>query len=238
MRIHYLQHVPFEGLGSIECELKKKGHKITSTKLYNEKITTSLKDIDWLIIMGGPMGIYDDEIYPWLKEEKQFIKEAVSAEKIVLGICLGAQLIADVLGAKVYKNKYREIGWFPLTITPETDKTILSNVLPNQFEAFHWHGDTFDIPKGAVAIAESDACKNQGFIFNNRVLALQFHLETTPESATALVKNCADELDGSHYVQSEDQISENPQKFSNINKIMSNVLNAIENNNLKNNLNI
>lgn len=233
MKVHYLQHVPFEGLGSIEYELRKKCYKLTSTKLYNEKITASLKDIDWLIVMGGPMGIYDEKIYPWLIEEKQFIKEAVSAGKIVLGICLGAQLIADVLGAKVYKNKYREIGWFPLTVTPETDNTILSKVFSKQVEAFHWHGDTFDIPKGAVAIAESKACKNQGFIFDNRVLALQFHLETTPESATALVKNCADELDGSQYVQSEEQIFENPQKFSNINKIMSAVLNALENNNLK-----
>lgn len=233
MKVHYFQHVPFEGLGSIECELRKKCHRITSTKLYNEKITVSPKDIDWLIVMGGPMGIYDDEIYPWLKEEKQFIKEAVSAGKIVLGICLGAQLIADVLGAKVYKNKYREIGWFNLNITPKTDNTILSKVFSQPVEAFHWHGDTFDIPNGAVSIAESDACKNQGFIFDNRVLALQFHLETTPESATALVKNCADELDGSQYVQSEEQIFEKPEKFSNINKTMSAVLNALEINNLK-----
>lgn len=233
MKVHYLQHVPFEGLGSIECELKKKCHRLTSTKLYNEKITASLKDIDWLIVMGGPMGIYDEKTYPWLIEEKQFIKEAVSAGKIVLGICLGAQLIADVLGAKVYKNKYREIGWFPLTVTPETGNTILSKVFLQQVEAFHWHGDTFDIPKGAVAIAESNACKNQGFIFDNRVLALQFHLETTPESATALIKHCGDELDGSQYVQSEEQIFENPQKFSNINKTMSAVLNVLENNNLK-----
>jgi GMP synthase-like glutamine amidotransferase len=229
MKVHYLQHVPFECLGNIECELKKKGHKITSTKLYNEKITTMIKDIDWLIIMGGPMGIYDEKIYPWLLEEKQFIKEAISAGKIVLGICLGAQLIADVLGAKVYKNKYREIGWFPLTVTPETNNTILLKVFSKQVEAFHWHGDTFDIPKGAIAIAESKACKNQGFIFDNRVLALQFHLETTPESATGLVKNCGCELDGSQYVQSEDQIFANPQKFYDINQIMSLVLNALEN---------
>ena len=232
MKVHYLQHVPFEGLGSIECELKKKGHKITSTKLYNEKITTSIKDVDWLIIMGGPMGIHDEKTYPWLLEEKLFIKKAISAGKIVLGICLGAQLIADVLGAKVYKNKYREIGWFPLNITPKIDNTILSKVFPKQFDTFHWHGDTFDIPDGAIAIAESEACKNQGFIFNNRVLALQFHLETTPESATGLVKNCGCELDNSQYVQSEDQIFENPQKFYDINQIMGLVLDTLENNNL------
>lgn len=228
MKVHYFQHVPFEGLGSIECELKHKCHKITSTKLYNEKITVCPKDIDRLIIMGGPMGIYDEEIYPWLKEEKQFIKEIIVSGKIVLGICLGAQLIADVLGAKVYKNKHREIGWFPVTKTKEAKHTVLSDVLPDNFEAFHWHGDTFDIPERAVHIAGSEACLNQGFIFDNRVLALQFHLETTPETAAALVQNCANELDGSKYVQSEKQILENLQKFNNINQIMSLILNNLE----------
>lgn len=233
MKVHYFQHVPFEGLGSIECELKHKCHKITSTKLYNEEINVCPKDIDWLIVMGGPMGIYDDEIYPWLKEEKKFIKEAISSGKIVLGICLGAQLIADALGAKVYKNKYREIGWFPVIKTKEAKDTVLSDVMPDKFEAFHWHGDTFDIPPKAVPIAESEACVNQGFIFDNRVLAFQFHLETTPESAAALVQNCSNELDGSRYVQPEEIIFENPQKFCAVNRIMGSVLKALENNNLK-----
>jgi GMP synthase-like glutamine amidotransferase len=174
--------------------------------------------------MGGPMGIYDEEIYPWLNAEKQFIKTAINSKKVVIGICLGAQLIADVLGAKVYKNKHREIGWFNITRSADANNTILSNVIPENSEVFHWHGDTFEIPEGAYALAESEACKNQGFILNDRVVAFQFHLETTLESASALIENCRDELDGSQYVQTEQEMLSNEQRFSNINSVMFSIL--------------
>lgn len=188
MKVHYFQHVPFEGLGSIECELKHKCHKITSTKLYNEEINVSPKDIDRLIVMGGPMGIYDDEIYPWLKEEKKFIKEAILSGKTVLGICLGAQLIADALGAKVYKNKYREIGWFPVIKTKEAKDTVLSDVMPDKFEAFHWHGDTFDIPPKAVPIAESEACVNRDLFLTTEFWLFSFILKRLPNRPRLLYK--------------------------------------------------
>lgn len=110
MRVHHLQHVPFEGLSSIESILKEKGHQLSATHLYDDQSLPSINDIDWLIVMGGPMGIYDEESYPWLSAEKRFIKEAINSGKIVLGICLGAQLIADALGARIYKNEHREIG--------------------------------------------------------------------------------------------------------------------------------
>ncbi len=228
MRIHYLQHVPFEGLGSIEPALVAKGHQLSCTHIYNNQSLPPVNDIDWLIIMGGSMGVNDVDKYPWLREEKRFIKEAIFSEKIVLGICLGAQLIADSLGARVYKNNYREIGWFGIDRLPGADKTILNTVLPKQVEAFHWHGDTFDIPSGASAIFESEACKNQGFILHDRVLALQFHLETTPASAVALIENCRNELDGSRYVQSTEEIIADARRFLTINKMMRSVLDALE----------
>jgi GMP synthase-like glutamine amidotransferase len=228
LRIHYLQHVPFEGLSSIELALKEKGHDITSTHLYDDQPLPRVSDIDWLIIMGGPMGIYDEEIYPWLSDEKRFIKDVIDSGKIVLGICLGAQLIANVLGAKVYKNKYREIGWFKINCLPEIEGTILSSAIPDQLEVFHWHGDTFDIPTGAKALASSEACKNQGFILNNRVVGFQFHLETTFQSASSLINNCRNELDGSHYVQTESEILSDNLKFTPINKAMFSVLKALE----------
>lgn len=228
MRVHHLQHVPFEGLSSIESVLKEKGHQLSSTHLYDGQPLPPVNDIDWLIVMGGPMGIYDENIYPWLKEEKQFIKKAINSGKIVLGICLGAQLIASALGAKVYKNKYREIGWFNIRRSPDTINTILSTAMPESTEVFHWHGDTFDIPEGASILAESEACKNQGFIIDDRVVALQFHLETTVESAKALIENCSGELDGSVYVQTENELLSNKQRFININRIMIDVLTALE----------
>jgi len=228
MRVHHLQHVPFEGLGSMETVLKRNGHTLTSTHLYKGDNLPYVNDLDLLIVMGGPMSVSDENIYPWLKAEKQFIKEAIKSGKKVLGICLGAQLIATVLGAEVHKNKYREIGWFNVKKTKETSQTVLSDILPESFEAFHWHGDTFEIPAGAKHIAQSEACKNQGFIFDNRVVALQFHLETTIESATALIENCNNELDGSKYVQTEKEILSNIENFKNINQIMSSMLDVME----------
>jgi len=228
MRIHHLQHVPFEGLGSIEPELNKKGHQLTATHLYKNQKLPIIDDFDTLIVMGGPMNIYDYAAYPWLSAEKVFIKEAIAAGKIVLGICLGAQLIANVLGAKIYPNQHREIGWFTIQRSPELEQTILSNVIPKQAMVFHWHGDTFDIPNGAKALAESAACKNQGFILDDRVVGFQFHLETTEQSAKAIIENCRNELDASEYVQSEIEMLSKPQRFIDINQIMLSVLNALE----------
>ena len=228
MNIHYLQHVPFEGLGSIEPVLRDKGHKLSSTHLYRGEELPAPADPDWLIVMGGPMGIYDDHLYDWLSSEKRFIEQVIEAGKKVLGICLGAQLIGDVLGAAVYKNRYREIGWFPIEPVPEAGLTILGPALSSSFEVFHWHGDTFDIPHGAVRLAASEACSNQGFIYDNRVVALQFHLETTFTSAQELVENCQEELDGSRYVQTAEQILADQNRFSLINKVMATVLAALE----------
>jgi len=228
MRVHYLQHVPFEDLGSIEPVLKEKGHQLSATHLYADQPLPLLHDIDWLIVMGGPMGIYQEDIYPWLRMEKKFIQEAIQSGKTVLGICLGAQLIADALGGRIYKNRHREIGWFNITRLAQASNTILSEAIPEQAEVFHWHGDTFDIPQGAVALASSEACENQGFIMDDRIVALQFHLETTPESASLLVENCGDELDGSAYVQSGSELLSNSQRFTSINQIMLSVLEALE----------
>jgi len=228
VRIHHLQHVPFEGLGSIEAVLKGKGHELTCTHLYAEQPLPAVGDIDWLIIMGGPMGVYDEPIHPWLRTAKRFIKKAIEQGKTVVGICLGAQLIAEVLGAEVSKNRFREIGWFKITRSPEVEGTILASSIPEQLEVFHWHGDTFSIPQGARAIAASDACKNQGFIMDDRIVGFQFHLETTLQSAVALIENCRGELDGSKYVQSEDEILADHQKFTDINRVMSSVLKALE----------
>jgi len=228
MRIHYLQHVPFEDLSSIEPILREKGHELTATHLYKGQQIPLVKKIDWLIVMGGPMGIYDEAKHPWLNAEKLFIKQAIESNKIVLGICLGAQLIADAQGAKVCQNKHREIGWFNISRSPEVDGTVLSEVIPDQMEAFHWHSDTFDMPQGAKAIAASEACQNQGFIINNRIVGFQFHLETTLQSAKALINNCRNELDKSQYVQTESEILSDNQRFTNINQVMCSVLEALE----------
>jgi GMP synthase-like glutamine amidotransferase len=228
MRIHHLQHVPFEGIGSMEPYFINQGHKLSSTHLYRNEPLPQLHDFDWLIVMGGPMGVRDELQYPWMRQEKSFIKSSMESGKIVLGICLGAQLIADVLGAKVYKNRCREIGWFPLHVTEQADTTVFQGLFPQGIEVFHWHGDTFDIPESGVLVASSEACQNQGFIVENRIVGLQFHLETTPGSAKALVENCRNELDGSEFVQDEKELLLDESRFLHINKVMNSVLGRLE----------
>lgn len=223
MRIHYLQHVPYEGLGSIEKWALKKGHRLSSTKFFNDSVLPDPSDFDFLVVMGGPMNIYDSKNNPWLIAEKEFLLKAVQS-KIVLGICLGAQLIADVLGAKITANAYKEIGWFPITKSPQLQASPLSQAFPERLEAFHWHGDTFSLPKNSIPVAASEACKNQGFLYNDRVLGLQFHLETTPQSARELIDHCADEIVDAPYIQSPESMLADEEKFKNINQVMEDVL--------------
>ena len=223
-RIHYLQHVPFEGIGSMQAYFDEKKYPVTSTHLYKDEVLPALEQFDWLVIMGGPMGVHDIATHPWLLKEKRFIKDVIDSGKLVMGICLGAQLIADVLGAKVYKNKQAEIGWFNIEPVDTGAESILSSIFNDEIEAFHWHGDTFAIPDSALAFAKSAACENQGFVFEDRVVGFQFHLETTLESAKALLENCRDELIDSEFIQSEPEILSDKTRFSAINKVMSRVL--------------
>ena len=230
MNIHYIKHVPFEGLGFMEGYFHAKGDLLTSTKLYEDSyIFPSVEDIDWLIVVGGPMGVYDTSDYPWLIQEKTFIKSMIDSGKIVFGVCLGAQLIADVLGAKVYKNKYREIGWFPITRSNEATKSRLGTIIPETINTFHWHGDTFDLPENAVLLASSEACNNQAYSIDDRIFGFQFHFEATSDSVKALIVNCANELDGSKYVQSSENILSNNDNFDKINLVMEAILNKLEN---------
>lgn len=227
MRVHHLQHVAFEGIGSMETFFLTGQHEMTSSHLYRGDRLPDIDELDFLIIMGGPMGVSDEKEYPFLRDEKNFIKKAIDHGKIVLGICLGAQLIAEVMGAAVNKNKHREIGWFPITIHPEISKTALVDCFPEKLEVFHWHGDRFEIPKGAIPLASSTACDSQGFIKNNKIVGLQFHLETTMASAKALINHCRSDLDGSAFVQTEREILSSPERFEQINRVMLAVLGGL-----------
>ncbi len=227
MRIQVLQHVPFEGPGSLADDFARRGFSVATTQWYAGDPAPALDSFDGLVVMGGPMGVYDEVDYPWLVTEKALIHKAITAGKPVLGICLGAQLIATVLGADVKRNPVREIGWFPLMPAPGAENHPLTRILTSPPEVFHWHGDTFDLPPGAQWLASSRACAHQAFILDDRVLGLQFHLETTDISARALTVHCADELDGSEFVQSAEDILARPQRFIAINQLMSRVVETL-----------
>ena len=227
MRFHLLQHVTFEGPAAIEGWLNENNHSLTATKFFQGDTLPAQEDFDVLIVMGGPMGVDDVEQYPWLLQERLFIQQSISSGKYILGICLGAQLIARASGAEVVKNDHREIGWFDINIEQENLPTLLNDVFKQSTEVFHWHGDTFEIPEAALHFAASEACANQGFILNERVIGLQFHIETTEASAALLVENCRDELDGSTYVQSEAEILADSTRFIRLNKMLFRLLENI-----------
>lgn len=224
MRIHSLQHVAFEDIGSMANDFRALGYSLNSTHWYRGDAAPDLDSFDALIVMGGPMGIYDEAIYPWLADEKILIKEAIAAGKIVLGICLGAQLIADVLGGKVTRNEHKEIGWLPIRANPAAASHPIAQVFARYPNVFHWHGDTFALPPGAVHLASSEGCNNQAYVFQDKVYGFQFHLETTSASARALIEHCGEDIDGSRYTQSAQTILASDEPFAQINRAMSEVI--------------
>ncbi|WP_456440627.1 type 1 glutamine amidotransferase [Caldithrix abyssi] len=208
MRVHFLQHVPFETPGILTEALKDRAD-ISFTRFFNGEALPRTSDLDLLVVMGGPMSVHDESVFSWLKDEKRFVENVIKQGKSVLGICLGAQLIAEALGARVFKGAHREIGWFDITRAPEVASSSFASFWPETITAFHWHGEMFEIPAGALRLAFSQACENQGFVFENRVWAFQFHLEVTPREIEGLLKHCAGELDGSAFVQNAEEIRHN-----------------------------
>ena len=227
MKIHWFQHVPFEGLGNIGTWANRHGHRLSITRFFKQDPLPQMDTIDWLIVMGGPMNIYEEEKYPWLSEEKHFLKNAIDAGKAVIGICLGAQLIADALGSRVYAGSYKEIGWFPVHKKETAGRSSVFIDFPQGTNVFHWHGDTFDLPPGCIHIAESAACRNQAFIYEERVIGLQFHLEMTPKGVEEIVANCRGELVEAPYIQKAEEIVSNAERFTEANRVMDSILDRL-----------
>lgn len=227
MRAHYFQHVSFEGLGSIEPWLRAQAYELSSTRFFESADLPDASAVDLLVVMGGPMSVNDEETLPWLAAEKQFIRDFIGSGKPVLGICLGAQLIASAMGAKVFPNAVKEIGWFPIHASAPTDATAFQ--FPASQTVFHWHGETFDLPPGALRLASSEGCANQAFQLGRRVIGLQFHLETTPASAREIVTNCRGELVPSKYVQTEEEIlAASAAHYAAINELMNRILGFLQ----------
>lgn len=213
MNLHYLQHVPFESPGYILNWAEENNLEVSSTRFYQDDYQLpDQQDFDVLVVMGGPMGVYDHADYPWINEEADFIRQTIDADKPVLGICLGAQLIASALGAKVYPGT-KEIGWFP--VQKITSGKFFEN-FPDGQTVLHWHGDTFDLPEGATLLAYTAVTKHQAFEFNN-VVGLQFHFEMGKDNVAEILANASDDLIDEPYIQDADTIA-NEDRFFNQNK--------------------
>jgi GMP synthase-like glutamine amidotransferase len=202
-----LQHHPIEGPGSLSPWLARHATSTRIVRLYAGEEYPAPNVVDLLIVLGGPMSVNDEGEFPWLIAEKVFICQVIDRQRPVLGICLGSQLIASALGAAVRANRDKEIGWLP--IEGIAASTALPFTIPST-TVFHWHGDTFDLPAGAILLARSVACAHQAFCYQEKVLALQFHLETTPELVKLFVETGQDELVAAPYIQSPEAILSAP----------------------------
>ncbi len=205
MRIHFLQHVPFEDPAAILRWAQERGHTITGSKLFAGERPPTHGDYDLLLVMGGPMSVHDEHQHDWLAFEKRQVREALDAGKKVLGICLGAQLLAEALGGAVEPMGHKEIGWFDVQRTDASDACPVFRGLPRAFVAFHWHGEQVTLPDGCRHLATNGACGVQAFSDDDRAFGLQFHLESTPASVKKLIDHCGDEIAaGGPCVQSAD----------------------------------
>ena len=191
MRIVVLQHVEFEGPAGVADWAAERGFPLRVFHLYRGAALPSLSDFDMLTVMGGPMSANDEARLGWLGPEIALVREAIGADKTVVGICLGAQIIAKALGARVYTGSAKEIGWFPVQ---RTGSYPFFDGLPESFTPFHWHGETFDLPREATPLAKSKITETQAFAVGQRVLGLQFHVEATEGSVRALLKGAAHEI--------------------------------------------
>lgn len=219
-----LQHTTCEGPGSLRDLLRRRG---ACAQICRVDLEPALPPITWdlIVILGGPMNVDEEAAHPWLVAEKNFLRQAIARDIPLLGICLGAQLLAECLGAAVTRNQEREIGWFDITRTAEAATHPLGRLWPERCEVFHWHGDTFTLPKGAVRLASSAACANQAFIFGTRILGLQFHPEMTPESGEEIRAGCFQDLvNPGPYVQDQKTIAASPDRFLRLRATMETLL--------------
>jgi GMP synthase-like glutamine amidotransferase len=231
LKLQILQHADFESAGSILTWASVHGITTSTSHLDKNEALPGLADFNLLVVMGGPMNVDEEKQYSWLRPEKELIRNAINRGIPTLGICLGAQLIASALGARVSQNPVKEIGWYPVEFDlqeiSEPLRSDLSDVFPPSAEVFHWHGDTFDLPLGAAGFASSQGCKNQAFTLGNTVIALQFHLEATPESIEDLIQNGAGDLKPGPFVAPTENIRAGADRCRVINAKMAAVMNVL-----------
>lgn len=206
-KILVLQNVDCEDLGTMESAIKSRGMEYQYKHLYaRDRAPLNLEGYSGLVILGGPMNVYETERYSFLKDEERLIKEAIQKDLPTLGLCLGAQLIAKTLEARVFAGNKKEIGWYSISLTDDGQSDPLFSNFEKANTVFQWHGDTFDIPSGAKRLAESKLFPNQAFKIGNKVIGLQFHLEVTEEAVYKWMQKYEEELNKLKGYINSDQI--------------------------------
>jgi len=188
-----LKHISLEGPAMLGEFLKSRVWQIREVNLDKGELPDN-GSYDLVIVLGGPMGVYEEQKYPFLKFETDYIKDLIKKDVPIVGICLGAQLIAKALGARVARNKSVEIGWYKIFLTEEGLIDKIFHDIPEKFDVFHWHGDTFELPESAALLASSELCKNQVVRFKNNVYGFQCHFELDDASIRNWMVGYEDEI--------------------------------------------
>jgi GMP synthase-like glutamine amidotransferase len=225
MRMAVLQHVEFEGPAAVADWASEREFALRIYQLYRDAALPSVADFDMLTVMGGPMSANDEAQLGWLVPEIAVVREAIATDKTVLGICLGAQIIAKALGARVYPGSAKEIGWFPVQRTAGSHPFF--DGVPNSFTPFHWHGETFDLPHDAQLLAKSKITETQAFAVGQRILGLQFHMEATEESVRALLKGAAHEIGHGAFEQQPGTILASLNQCASLRRLLDTVLDRL-----------
>jgi len=227
MHIHYFQHDHFEDLGFIGDWANEKGITTSVSMMDLKPEFPDLDSFDWLVVMGGKMGVGDAGNIPWLSTEIDYIKDAIDTGKVVLGICLGSQLIAKALGGHVYRNSEPEMGFWPVFFNENSQKDDVFRHFPSQLKVMHMHFDVFDLPDGCIPMANSTVTLCQAFRFKDNVYALQFHFEVSAKSVSSFIKEITPELVPGKNVQTVDELLDNSDCCVLNNDYFSKMLDAI-----------
>ena len=208
MRWHCLQHLPNEGPGHAAEWLAVHGHTLTFTRLFEPNpVFPDINEFDGLLILGGAMSVHDEATFPWLVQEKTFVRDVLRAGKVTLAICLGAQLVAEALGAEVRPNHEPEIGFWTVRFSAKALEHPLLLGWPEKAAVLHWHLDTFTVPPGAIRVGMSAGCATQGFVWGDGIIGLQFHPEMTVEMVEQLMEFEGHEAaEEQQFVQTAEQI--------------------------------
>lgn len=224
MRLAVLQHVPFEGPANIANWALSRNVALHIHHVYKSALP-DLETFDALVVLGGPMGVHQEAIYPWLCQEKRWIKEVIASGKKILGICLGAQLLAEAMGASIAAMGYREIGWHPLFWKEEALALPFFSGFPPSHKVLHWHGDRFALPPDSIHLVSSRAFLEQGFLSaNHRVLGLQFHLEWDLPTLEALIKHAKADLEPGPFTDHPENMSSQAGLFAENQRLLQNLL--------------
>jgi GMP synthase-like glutamine amidotransferase len=219
MRILLLQHDPLDGPGALLEWAEDRGYSIACCLICQQEPLPTLDSFDLLVSLGGPMGAYEEEKHPWIAAEKEYLRQAVSSGKKILGLCLGCQLLADALGGKAFRHTCKEFGWQPIEPLPAGSAWFGTTEV---FQAFQWHGDTYSLPPGSVHLARNQAAEQQAFLLESpsggKVLGLQFHLEWTEQMAREALAEPGVGLPPSPSVQTPEEILSDPTLFSSAKK--------------------